>query len=46
MIRDGVQAGTGDPQAIKNSPMPGYRNADLELDEIGFRSNINKGMRI
>ena len=38
-IRGGVQAGTGDPTVINNSPMVSYRNADLELSKTGFRGD-------
>lgn len=42
MIRDGVVAGTREPMAVNNSPVVSYRNADLELDKIVFRSNKGK----
>lgn len=37
--RHGVQAGTGDPTLINNSPTVSYRNADLELNKTGFRGD-------
>lgn len=36
-IKDGVEAGTGDPTAINKSPMVTHRNADLELRKTRFR---------
>lgn len=36
-IRDGMQAGTGDPTAINNSPMVSHRNGDLEPSKTVFR---------
>lgn len=42
MIRDGVVAGTREPMAVNNSPVVSYRNADLKLDKIVFRSNKGK----
>lgn len=46
MIRDGVVAGSREPMAVNNSPVVSYRNADLKLDKIVFRSNKGKKKRV